>query len=343
MAKKSDAKDTDVKTNSSPESQPRRLRSEGSTGARLTAVEEANDRIEFLLAQLLMAEEAAKLELVKSVEQAEREQERPIVLDPVSDPDLEPMHEFGAMTDMEPAEDGDTSAEGAPKAEEELSAPNDVDEASPSDAEQAEPETEEDASDVTTAPETDEDTIDESDSEAEEEELSVPGDVDEANPSDVEQAKPETDESASDETASGSGEELPAFDDVDEPVSLDEEQEAPQKEKESTIRLKREALIPELDVPEVETPEQASEVSSRAESSEAGDGKNTSSHRRAPKVAVLANKEHGARLEVGMSVMDDATSGRTRELQGRRKRMEQREGFFGSIGAFVVRVLHLDS
>ena len=180
--------------------------------------------------------------------------------------------------------------------------------------------------------------MDESDPEAEEE-LPVSSDVDEANPSDVEQAKPETDEGVSDETALGSEEELPASDDVDEPMSPDAEQAAPTKERESSIRLKREARIPELDVPEVETPEEAS----RAESSKTGEGKSVSSRRRAPKVAVLANKEHGARLEVGMSVMDDATSGRTRELQGRRKRMEQREGFFGSIGAFVVRVLHLDS
>lgn len=69
---------------------PQHLRPANVTSERLTAVENANDRVEFLLTQLLMAEEAAREELVTSVERAEREQMAQIVLDPVPDPDLEP-------------------------------------------------------------------------------------------------------------------------------------------------------------------------------------------------------------------------------------------------------------
>ena len=69
---------------------PQHLRPASVTSERLAAVENANDRVEFLLTQLLMAEESARRELVTSVEQAEREQMAQILLDPVPDPDLEP-------------------------------------------------------------------------------------------------------------------------------------------------------------------------------------------------------------------------------------------------------------
>ena len=90
---------------------PQHLRPASVTSERLAAVENANDRVEFLLTQLLMAEESARRELVTSVEQAEREQMAQILLDPVPDPDLEPDDVAPWMED-EPSAQAESTLQG---------------------------------------------------------------------------------------------------------------------------------------------------------------------------------------------------------------------------------------
>ena len=90
MAARHFARDDDAGSMTSAGLNPRHLRPSSVTSERLTAVESANDRVEFLLDQLLLAERAAREDLVTSVERAEREQMAQILLDSVAETDEEP-------------------------------------------------------------------------------------------------------------------------------------------------------------------------------------------------------------------------------------------------------------
>ncbi len=252
-----------------------------SSGERLSALQQANDHVEYLLSQLLLAEEAAKNDVVRSAEKEERHQAIEQGLGPVYDPDLEPT----SINGLEPVDEPEPGSEP-------------VDEPEPG----SEP-------------------VDEPGSEP----LDEPASVDEFEvPMEVESID----------------ELLP----LDEPAPVDEPlppEEPLASHAPSTLRVSTPkdqniaAAIPELNMTDLDDDslDEPLDPDARFFKPEV---KLTPHHDE-----VLATKSHPDRLEVGMSVMDDATSGRTRELRTR-KREPQREGFFGTIGAFVAKVLRMD-
>ncbi|MBR3158953.1 MAG: hypothetical protein IKF14_07585 [Atopobiaceae bacterium] len=249
-----------------------------STDERLSAIQQANDHVEHLLSQLLMAEEAAKADVVRSAEEEEREQAIEQDLGPVYDPDLEPA-EFeepevaATMGDVPHGDDG--ASEPGP-----LEGPEPLEDSAPP-----------------------------------EEQGSFEDSQAVVEPIHVEEPEP-----------------------FEEPLPLDEPA-APRTTPASRVSALKDqglaASIPELSMTDLDDASLDEPLDPDARFFKPEVKVNTRHDE------VLAAKSHPDRLEVGMSVMDDAASGRTRELRTR-KREPKREGFFGTIGAFVAKALHMD-